>query len=150
MRNYRAPSATATVASTPEGMPAPPTQQRRDKDYTDADVQGAWRHAVREFASDPLLNSILSAAEIGRGEAAHTLRITVGADIQADAVRKVIATLRGVMRDQLSNDSVDIDIDVLRGELPPKFWTEKQVLEHLVVTHPIVQDFIDRYKLRMV
>lgn len=75
--------------------------------------------------------------------------LTVGTDIQADAVRRFEPQIRALLCDSLANDSVTITVDVCQGDIPPAFWTEQQVLEHLTAQNPAVAEMISKYKMRL-
>ena len=51
--------------------------------------------------------------------------------------------------DSLSNDKISTAIEVCQGDIPPAFWTEQQVLEHLTAQNPAVAEMISKYKMRL-
>ncbi|MDE6196273.1 MAG: DNA polymerase III subunit gamma/tau [Muribaculaceae bacterium] len=120
----------------------------RDSKFTDADFDTAWSKVRGSFRDEPLLTSILLAAAPEKAEGtAYTL--PVGSEIQAEAVRKFARAINGMLRDSLQNDSVTVEPKVCEGEIPPAFWTEQQVLEHIVSAHPAVAEMITKYKMRL-
>ena len=55
-----------------------------------------------------------------------------------------------VIHDRLANDSVELQVEVCEGDIPPEFWTDQQVLDHLVKDHPIVSQMIVKFKMRLI
>ena len=97
-----------------------------------------------------MLTSVLEAAKPERGSAPDMLSVVVGTDIQADAVRRFAPQIKAFLHDRLDNDNIELDVKVCQGDIPPSFWTEQQVLEHLVAEHPAVATMISKYKMRLV
>ncbi len=96
-----------------------------------------------------MLTGVLMAAQPERlAEASYAL--TVGTDIQAEAVRRFLDPITSRLRDNLGNDSLTLEVKVCQGDLPPAFWTEQQVLDHLIETTPAVAELIAKYKMRLV
>ena len=79
----------------------------------------------------------------------QAVTLTVGTDIQAEAVRKFEPQIRAMLCDSLSNDKISTAIEVCQGDIPPAFWTEQQVLEHLTAQNPAVAEMISKYKMRL-
>lgn len=140
-----------TVTAKPAAATATPQPTaKRDSAYTDADIESAWRAVGRAFPSEPMLTSVLEAAKPERGSAPDMLSVVVGTDIQADAVRRFAPQIKAFLHDRLDNDNIELDVKVCQGDIPPSFWTEQQVLEHLVAEHPAVATMISKYKMRLV
>ena len=55
-----------------------------------------------------------------------------------------------MIHDRLANDSVELQVEVCEGDIPPEFWTDQQVLDHLVKDHPIVSQMIVKFKMRLI
>jgi len=138
--------AQASSRATTTAAPSVPTQLR-DRDFSDADLESAWERLAKSFVGEPMLTSVLVAIKPERQGTAVTL--TVGTDIQAEAVRKFEPQIRAMLCDSLSNDKISTAIEVCQGDIPPAFWTEQQVLEHLTAQNPAVAEMISKYKMRL-
>lgn len=122
---------------------------KRSKAFTEADADSAWRLVSRSFAGEPMLTSVLMAAK-PELKSSDTLTVVVGTEIQADAVRKFTPQIVQILHDKLENDFVSIDVKVCQGDIPPAFWTEQQVLDHVLAEHPVVATMISKYKMRLI
>ncbi|MBD5234138.1 MAG: DNA polymerase III subunit gamma/tau [Bacteroidales bacterium] len=122
--------------------------QTRTKPYSDADLENAWRTVRTSFPAEPMLTGIIQAATpVGSGGGKYVL--SVGTEMQADIVGKHLKAILSILRNMLSNDEIDISVEVCEGEIPPAFWTDTQVLEHIVAAHPAVAAMINKYKMRL-
>ena len=121
----------------------------RDKAFTEADFAGAWSALTRAFPTEPMLTSVLVAVKPERKSAVCYV-VTTGTEMQADIVRKAMPDVLKRLRDTLENDAVTIEVSVCEGDIPPEFWTEQQVLEHMLKTSPAVAEMISKYKMRLI
>lgn len=141
-KNVSAPTATSVSADTP-------VQTLRDKDFSDADFAGVWSAVAKAFPADPLLTSVLVAVKPER-KSPTRFAVATGTEMQAEIVRKALPDVLAKLRDGLENDEVEIEVTVCEGEMPPQFWTEQQVLEHLLKSSPAVAEMISKYKMRLI
>lgn len=141
---------TAKAASAESEKPAQPEvpPEKRYSAYTDADFESAWRHVCSAFPSEPMLNAVISVAKPRRKQD-DVFTVEVGTAVQAEIVRKFIPGIIKVVHDRLANDAVELEVEVCEGDIPPAFWTDQQVLDHLVKEHPIVGQMISKYKMRL-
>ncbi len=142
----RGASPKADVAANDKDIPAP--AEKRSKAFSDADMENAWRTVRTSFPTEPMLTGIIEATTpVGSGNGKYLL--SVGTEMQADIVGKHIQDLNRMLRDKLSNDEIELTVSVCEGEIPPAFWTESRVLEHIVAAHPAVGTMISKYKMRL-
>lgn len=124
-----------------------PQAPKRSHDFSDADLESAWGRISHSFTGEPMLTSVLVAIKPECKGTAVTL--TVGTDIQAEAVRRFEQPILAALCNALANDMVTIAVEVCQGDIPPAFWTEQQVLEHLTAQNPAVAEMITKYKMRL-
>lgn len=124
-------------------------QTLRDKDFSDADFAGVWSAVAKAFSADRLLNSVLVAVKPER-KSPTRFAVATGTEMQAEIVRKALPDVLAKLRDGLENDEVEIEVTVCEGDIPPRFWTEQQVLEHLLKSSPAVAEMISKYKMRLI
>ena len=139
---------TRAAEPAPTAAPEKPVE-KRCRAFSDADFESAWRAVTRAFPSEPMLTSVLMAATPQRADG-DSFSVKVGTAIQADAVRKFMVPITKIVRDALQNDGVTLDVDVCEGDIPPAFWTEQQVLDHILENHPAVAQMISKYKMRLI
>ena len=125
-----------------------PVQELRCKAFTDADLDRAWQTVQNAFPDEPMLTSVLKSITPER-TGACSLRLPVGNEFQKDSFEKSARQIEKMLRDGVQNDSLTIDITIREGELPPSWWTEQQVLDHIIAEHPIVSQMIAKYKMRL-
>lgn len=123
-------------------------KQVRAKTYTDADLTNAWKATVDSFSQEPMTLASLQSATL-HNPGAGKIALTVGTEIQADVIRKAETAILKLLRDTLENDNIAIEISVQQGDLPPKYWTETQVLKHITDAHPAVAEMIAKYQMRI-
>ncbi|MDE6135103.1 MAG: hypothetical protein K2F79_05970, partial [Muribaculaceae bacterium] len=142
----RATQAPAPATSAPQAPAAPPVP--RMSAYSEADFDTAWRKCTGAFTSEPVLRSALSVARPEHANG-HTYVLTVTNNMQVDALEKELSSITAMMRDLLRNDAVNFTVRLSQAELPPQFWTEKQVLDHMVAHHPAIVEMMAKYKMRL-
>ncbi len=151
-------SGTLSLNSTtpkPEAQPqqvqqaSEPEPEFRNKPYSDADFATAWHALASSFDAEPLLKSVLSASEPLR-TAEHTFEIKVWNAMQADIVQKSLGSITRQIRDRLSNDAITLKPQVCQGDIPPAFWTEQQVLDYLLKSHPALSEMMTKFKMHLI
>ncbi|MDE6041727.1 MAG: DNA polymerase III subunit gamma/tau [Muribaculaceae bacterium] len=136
------------VTPTAEPVAAAPAAVR-NQPFTAADVARAWTAIRQSTGNDRVLESALrECAPVADGNQAF--HVDVPSEIQAESVRSALPRIVAMLRDALVNDSVTLEVRVMQGELPPKFWSEKMVREYIIKKHPNVRDFIAKYHLKEV
>lgn len=141
------------MKSTPAKLATPKVESQapvlnRDNDFSEADFGSAWRQITKAFPDEPMLTSVLVAAS-PTSMTRTRYKVTVGTSIQSDAVKRFQIQIQKRLRDILSNDFIEIDVDICEGDIPPAFWTEQQVLEHVLSENPAVAQMITKYKMRL-
>ncbi len=145
LRNRPTLKRAAQTQSAEAERPAP----KRDKAFSEADFEAAWRATCESVRDEPLLASVLALAEVSRcDDMRHAL--LVGTSIQADTVTKHLEMLTGRLRDRLENDSPELEVRVVQGEIPPRYWTEQQVLDHILKEYPAVGSMMSQFKMRLI
>ena len=121
----------------------------RMRQYSDADFDSAWSAVTKAFPDEPMLNAVTAVAKPRRLNG-DVFKVEVGTPVQADIVQKFMPAIIRVIHDRLANDSVELQVEVCEGDIPPEFWTDQQVLDHLVKDHPIVSQMIVKFKMRLI
>lgn len=132
------------VAETPQ----PYAQvQKRDKEYTDADIERVWSTTIALSQLGKMLTSILN-ANLPVRDSGDSFVIRVPSQIMADSIQGVLPKLQKNIRDALGNDNVSFAVEVCEMELPKNLWTDDRVLDEIVSEHPGVRHLIEKFKLR--
>lgn len=132
------------VAETPQ----PYAQvQKRDKEYTDADIERVWSTTIALSQLGKMLTSILN-ANLPVRASGDSFVIRVPSQIMADSIQGVLPKLQKNIRDALGNDNVSFAVEVCEMELPKNLWTDDRVLDEIVSEHPGVRHLIEKFKLR--
>lgn len=128
--------------------PKPVAQvQKRDKEYTDADIERVWSTTIALSQLGKMLTSILN-ANLPVRDSGDSFVIRVPSQIMADSIQGVLPKLQKNIRDALGNDNVSFAVEVCEMELPKNLWTDDRVLDEIVSEHPGVRHLIEKFKLR--
>lgn len=130
------------------GKPKEPVK-KRDKAFTDADFEAAWHATLQSVSDEPLLAGVLALADTRRTEGTR-FAVMVGTNIQADTVTRHLENLCSRLRDRLENDHIELEARVVQGEIPPQFWSEQQVLDHILKEYPAVGAMMSQFKMRLI
>lgn len=132
------------VAETPQPYMQ---MQKRDKEYTDADIERVWSTTIAFSQLGKMLTSILN-ANLPVRDSGDSFVIRVPSQIMADSIQGVLPKLQKNIRDALGNDNVSFAVEVCEMELPKNLWTDDRVLDEIVSEHPGVRHLIEKFKLR--
>lgn len=121
--------------------------QKRDKEYTDADIERVWSTTIAFSQLGKMLTSILN-ANLPVRDSGDSFVIRVPSQIMADSIQGVLPKLQKNIRDALGNDNVSFAVEVCEMELPKNLWTDDRVLDEIVSEHPGVRHLIEKFKLR--
>ncbi len=132
-----------------EAQPKTATVETRHNAYSDEDMAKAWDECTAAFLKEPVVYNTLLAVKPER-QGADEFKLGVGSSIQVDILEGKIGDISRRLRDALSNDDIKLKVEILEGELPPAFWTEDQVLQDIIKRHPQVEQFMNKYKLRLI
>ncbi len=121
--------------------------QKRDKEYTDADIERVWSTTIALSQLGKMLTSILN-ANLPVRDSGDSFVIRVPSQIMADSIQGVLPKLQKNIRDALGNDNVSFAVEVCEMELPKNLWTDDRVLDEIVSEHPGVRHLIEKFKLR--
>lgn len=145
--NRQAPAAGPAQTQT-AAEPAPSFNTPRMAQFSDADFQTAWNKCAEAFPGEPILHSALTMTA-PRKTGGHTYELGVTSTMQLDILQRELPKICALLRDTLSNDAVELSVRLVEAELSPQFWTEKQVLEHMLANHPEVGELMTKYKMRL-
>ena len=74
-------------------------------------------------------------------------KIMVENDKQREEMVETMPVLLGYLRDSLSNDTIEIEIELNQGEASPHTWNEREVLAHILENNPSLKGFMDDFQL---
>ena len=125
----------------------PDEPKKREKPYTEADIQRVWSTTVALSQLGPMLTSLLNVAiPVMEGDGVLTVRVS--SQMEADVLAKALPTLQRHLCDALENDGISISARVCEMELPKNLWTDDRVLQEILDEHPGVKHLIEKFKLR--
>ncbi len=126
----------------------PAAGPKRERDYSELDFENAWQKCATAFPTEPVLRSAL-AMTTPEKVSAHNYVLPVTSSIQVELMEQHLPKITEMLRDLLGNDAVTLTVTLAEGELSPQFWTEKQVLEHILKNHPDISEMMTKYKMRL-
>ena len=138
-------TATAQKAEARPAAEAP----KRDKPYSEADIQSAWKAFPGEHPAEPLLNSIIEAALPERQPDGSYL-VTISAPMQQEILTRDKGKIIAHLRRRLENDTVDFGVLLNDSDLAPAYWPEQRVLEFMLEKHPELNEMMHKFKMRLV
>lgn len=144
LKNRKAATPATSTATASPAQEAP----KRSRDFTEAEVASIWPHLTKKLENERLLYSILIAGKPEKIDG-KAYKLMVTSTIQADAVNKALPQIYALMRQALGDDYFTLEPEILQGELPPQYWTEQQLLEHVVKENPGVAEMIAKFKMRL-
>lgn len=148
LQTFSIRSAAEVKAAEPAARYPEPAQQKRESEYTAAQLEEAWRKFMD--ANRPkhiLVNTMRASApvEVGR----HTYLVTVENEKQHEELAAAMGELTEFLRDTLGNDSVTLSVSLNQGEASPHTWNERQVLNHMMEHSPEINDLISQLGLTL-
>ncbi len=141
------PGKATEAARSASPTPSAPSQQRLSP-FTNQALQEAWKQYIADHEKERILVNTM-------GGATPTLdpdglfTIEVYDPIQIHTLEEARADILQFLRDALSNDTVDFRVQIRQGEDSPATWTSRQVLEHMLQTHPDLPDFVKTFNLTL-
>lgn len=129
----------------PDATPAGGTL--RDEPFTSAQVADAWKAYAAARPSEPPLVSLMAKSV---PEAAPDGRWVLAVDsaVSRNLIASHLDTLIPHMRDALRNDAFNLHIRVTDTGLGPEFWSDTQVLAHLM-ERPAFAQFFKTFNLTL-
>lgn len=140
-------SISAALNRKPEVVKPEAPKEKLRHEYTDADVQGAWRTAVERAELGPMLTSILGANHPERIDG-DRFAVRVSTEVEAGLVEKPIVAVNRYLCELVGNDFIELSIEICERELPKNMWTDDKVLEAIIEEHPAMKHFMEKYQLR--
>ena len=138
------PSTTADGGS--QGAQSARSMQHREQPYTREQLNGAWQkfmdaNPTRHILVNTMRSSFPTPKETGG------YKIMVENDKQREEMVETMPVLLGYLRDSLSNDTIEIEIELNQGEASPHTWNEREVLAHILENNPSLKGFMDDFQL---
>lgn len=120
----------------------------RESPYTHEALMDAWK----AFAdANPHAHILVNTMRACRPEpaAGDTFTVTVENEMQRDTMHNAMPALLQTVHDRLSNDNITFNVEINQGESAPYTWNERDLLAHMVESHPALKDFITDLKLKL-
>ncbi|MCM1111481.1 MAG: hypothetical protein NC336_09745, partial [Clostridium sp.] len=143
---------TTQAAAGNSGAPAPAspavTSGRREP-FTADQLDTAWTSYI---ASHPRDHALVNTMRVHRPKLVEANRFVVMVDssIQVSALNDSAPDILSMLRDTLHNDLVTFSVEENVGAPSPRTWTEREVFQHMKENHPILQQFIDEFRLTLI
>lgn len=116
--------------------------------FTSDDVTKLWNAFIKANPTRHVIIAAMREAKI-TGIEGNTCQITVHSQSQSAAITDHADELLLYLRQNLRNDTADINITVNENEASPATWSERELLEHIIKTNPGASSFINEMKLTL-
>lgn len=136
------------AADEPRPEQSQPAATERRSDFTDRQLQEAWKEYIDSHPTERILvNTMISALPALVDKVNFT--IAVYDQIQVDTLMEAKPDLLQFLRGRLDNDSIDFTVSIISGEDTPATWTTRRVFEHMLETYPDFRDFVKDFNLTL-
>lgn len=118
--------------------------------FTDDDLLSLWaRYAAERPTQHLLANTMRQSPPARQSPASELFTITVENQGQVELLNAELPELLRLIRSELRNDYVEFRLNVSDKALAPTAWNDRDLLAHMVETHPQTADFIRALKLSL-
>ena len=118
--------------------------------FTDDALLSLWaRYAAERPTQHLLANTMRQSPPVRQSPASETFTITVENQGQVELLNAELPELLRLIRSELRNDYVEFRLNVSDKALAPTAWNDRDLLAHMVETHPQTADFIRALKLSL-
>jgi len=134
----------------PHNVPAVQSENKtgeRNAPYTAADVVAAWQSYAAAHSSEPPLVSLMAKSAPGQASDGCWV-LQVDSAVSQNLIKSHLDTLLPHLRDALENDFFSFQISVTDTGLGPEFWSDTQVLAHLM-QRPAFAEFYKTFNLTL-
>ncbi len=143
----------ALADRTPAGQPA--TEQAaasrvNRQPFADDALLAIWsRYAAERPRQHLLVNTMRQSVPARQNPQAELFTVTVENQGQVELLTAEMPELLRQLRSELANDFIELRLTVSDKALAPTAWNDRDLLAHLVETHPQTADFIRALKLSL-
>ena len=120
--------------------------EKRTTAYSQEQLNAAWQTFINAHPTEHILINTMRASFPALIQN-DTYKIMVENEMQRNILTQAMPSLMKHLHDSLSNDNVNLTIEINQGEASPHTWNERQVLSHMIENTPILRSFIDDLKL---
>lgn len=113
----------------------------RGRPYTEQMLKQAWLDTAATFSAEPALANMMTTF-VPAIAPDQTIVLEVDSKSKQDYISERLEQIVDKLRDALSNDSVIINFAVKEGDISPRFWNDRQVLDFLMSS----AEFSDFYR----
>lgn len=118
--------------------------------FTDDALLSLWaRYAAERPTQHLLANTMRQSPPVRQSPASELFTITVENQGQVELLTAEFPELLRLIRSELRNDYVEFRLNVSDKALAPTAWNDRDLLAHMVETHPQTADFIRALKLSL-
>lgn len=109
-------------------------------------VAAAWQSYIDEHQSDYALIQIMSKAKPEMVGNRYQLALDVAnSTLFSQSMDQIMAHMRAKLR----NDLFTFVLQTIEGELPPQFWNERRVFDHMLEQSPMFAAFCKDLDLKL-
>lgn len=123
------------------------TGPRRERPFTDKELDDAWDAFINTFPKERILVNTMRMARPQSTDVAGQYQLTVENDIQQATLHENMMRMESFIRDRLENDHVAFTVSINQGESAPHTWSDREVVARMIENNPTLQRFISTFHL---
>ncbi|MCH5318831.1 MAG: DNA polymerase III subunit gamma/tau [Paramuribaculum sp.] len=136
-----------TVAPTEQKEIQKP-QTLRNESYSAAELSQAWDKYIEQHAKERILiNTMRMSRPISVGE--NRYRIEVENDIQLEALKGSLESIKKSLADSLKNDNIVFEAAVRSGEPMRHVLNDRELLAEMIKETPVLSEMMEVLKLKL-
>ncbi len=142
--------ALADKAPRRQDAPRPAAARTNRQPFADDALLAIWHSYAAERPTQHLLVNTMRQAPPKRVDpGAEVFTVTVENQGQVDLLTAEMPDLVARLRTELRNDFIELRLDISDKALAPTAWSDRDLLAHMVETHPQTAEFIRALKLSL-
>ncbi|MCM1162865.1 MAG: DNA polymerase III subunit gamma/tau [Muribaculaceae bacterium] len=120
--------------------------QPRTSSFTPQQLNKIWQEYIDANPTHHILVNTMRASFPVLTEG-FTYKVMIENVKQQEELSRALPEILKKLRDTLSNDLINIEVEMNQGEASPHTWNERQVLDHMSGTNPMLKDLISDFGL---
>ncbi len=127
---------------------APEQVRQKRNHFTDKSLADAWEQYMElHKRAHVLCNTMRASHPTRKSEDSPELRMLVANQPQVDVMLQELPSLLAFLRSTLSNDFIDLSVEVNDDPNSSAAWNDRDLLRHIVETNPYAAEFISEFNL---
>ncbi len=123
-----------------------PVKEKRAKEYSDEDLQNAWKGFADQKTNAGDTDRLVLSKEVKKGDN-HSVIIMLGSQLEVSFLEKFDTELVQYLRNTLENDHVVIRTEIAEIKEEKKLYTSTDIFDYMVKQNPDLKDLKDRLGL---